>query len=131
MGDLILRPHPKVTLSSEFHSLKLTNANDLWYAGGGVFQPWTFGYIGRSTSGRRSLGNLYDTSAEYRANRNVTVTAYLGYTQGWPPWKRFIRKTRTAGLDMWNCSTVFSDAQYSDSGRTTRFCRCHSTDCAF
>jgi hypothetical protein len=81
-GALILRPHAKVTISSEYHSLRLTNPNDLWYSGGGAFQPWTFGYTGRSTSGRRSLGNLYDTSAEYRANRHVTFTAYLGYTQG-------------------------------------------------
>ncbi len=81
-GALIVRPHPKVTVSSEFHSLRLSSANDLWYSGGGVFQPWTFGYIGRSTSGRRSLGNLYDTSVEYRTNRALTMTAYLGYTQG-------------------------------------------------
>lgn len=82
LGDLILRPHAKITVSSEFHALRLTNPNDLWYAGGGVFQPWTFGYTGRSTSGRRSLGNLYDTSVEYRPSRKVTLTAYLGYTQG-------------------------------------------------
>ncbi len=81
-GTLILRPHAKLTISSEFHSLRLSNANDLWYSGGGVFQPWTFGYIGRSTSGKRSLGNLYDTSVEYRPSRPVTLTAYLGYTQG-------------------------------------------------
>lgn len=81
-GAMLLRPHPKVTISSEFHSLRLSNRNDLWYAGGGAFQPWTFGYTGRATSGRRSLGNLYDTSVEYRANRHMTVTAYLGYTQG-------------------------------------------------
>ena len=81
-GALLLRPHSKVTVSNEFHSLRLSNANDLWYSGGGVYQPWTFGYVGRSTSGRRSLGNLYDTSIEYRANRTLTLTAYLGYTQG-------------------------------------------------
>ena len=81
-GALILRPHAKVTVSSEFHSLRLSDANDLWYSGGGVFQPWTFGYTGRSTSGRRSLGNLYDTSLEYRLNRRVTLTAYIGYIQG-------------------------------------------------
>jgi hypothetical protein len=81
-GSFIQRPHPKVTISSEFHSLRLTNPNDLWYAGGGAFQPWTFGYTGRATSGRRSLGNLYDTSVEYRANKFMTLTAYLGYTQG-------------------------------------------------
>lgn len=81
-GSLILRPHAKVTISSEYHSLRLTNVNDLWYAGGGAFQPWTFGYTGRSTAGRRPLGNLYDTSVEYRANRHMTFTGYLGYTQG-------------------------------------------------
>jgi hypothetical protein len=81
-GSFILRPHAKVTISSEFHSLRLTNPNDLWYSGGGVFQPWTFGYTGRSTSGTRSLGNLYDTSVEYRVNRHMTLTGYLGYTQG-------------------------------------------------
>ena len=82
MGSLILRPHAKLTVSSEFHSLRLTNANDLWYSGGGVYQPWSFGYTGRATSGRRSLANLYDTSLEYRASRHFTATAYLGYAQG-------------------------------------------------
>ncbi|HVY91839.1 MAG TPA: alginate export family protein [Bryobacteraceae bacterium] len=81
-GSLILRPHPKMSISSEYHSLRLTNVNDLWYSGGGAFQPWTFGYVGRPTAGRRSLGNLYDTSVEYRPTRHVTFTAYLGYTQG-------------------------------------------------
>jgi hypothetical protein len=81
-GSLVLRPQAKVTVSSEFHSLRLSNANDLWYSGGGAFQPWTFGYAGRATSGRRSLANLYDTSIEYRMSRNITLTAYLGYAQG-------------------------------------------------
>jgi hypothetical protein len=82
MGSLLLRPHAKLTLSSEFHSLRLTNPNDLWYSGGGVFQPWTFGYVGRPTFGARSLANLYDTSVEYRLSRAVTLTPYFGYAQG-------------------------------------------------
>src|SRR5207249_3454894 len=45
-------------------------------------KPWTFGYTGRSASGRRSLGNLYDTSLEYRVNPKLTMTGYFGYTQG-------------------------------------------------
>ena len=81
-GILQLRPHTKVTVSSEFHALRLSDENDFWYAGGGAFQPWTFGYTGRSTSGRRSLGNLYDAGVEYRTNKHLTLTAYLGYTQG-------------------------------------------------
>src|SRR5262249_27433197 len=81
-GALILRPHPKVTTSSEFHSLRLTDTNDFWYSGGGVYQPWTFRYSGRSTSGRRSLGNLYDTNIEYRMHPKLTLTGYYGFTQG-------------------------------------------------
>ena len=81
-GALILRPNSRVTIWSQFDSLRLANRNDLWYTGGGVFQPWTFGYTGRSTSGTRSLANLYDTSVEYRKNRKVTLTGYFGYAQG-------------------------------------------------
>lgn len=81
-GMLVLRPHAKITTSSEFHSLALASGSDLWYAGGGVFQPWTFGYTGRATGGRRSLANLYDTSVEYRVHPHVTFTAYYGYAQG-------------------------------------------------
>jgi hypothetical protein len=79
---LLLRPKGKFSISTEAHSLRLTNPNDLWYSGGGAFQPWTFGYNGRSTSGKRSLANLYDTSVEYRATKHATFTAYLGYAQG-------------------------------------------------
>jgi hypothetical protein len=81
-GALILRPNSRLTTWSEFHSLRLADNNDLWYSGGGAFQPWTFGYTGRSTSDRRSLANLYDTSIEYRANSKVAFTGYFGYAQG-------------------------------------------------
>jgi hypothetical protein len=81
-GILLLRPHPRITIDSEFHAVRLTNSNDLWYSGGGAYQPWTFGYTGRNTSGRRSLGNLYDTGIDFRATRKLTLSAYFGYTQG-------------------------------------------------
>lgn len=81
-GALMLRPHSKITVSNEFHALRLSNSNDLWYSGGGVFQPWTFGYTGRATSGGRSLANLYDTSVEFRATSRITITGYAGYAQG-------------------------------------------------
>ena len=81
-GMLILRPHAKVTISSEFHALRLTERNDLWYLGAGVFQPWTFGYIGRPTGGARSLANLYDTGVEVRINPKLTIAPYFGFAQG-------------------------------------------------
>src|SRR5205807_3269856 len=80
-GILTLRPCASVTVSSEFHALRLSNPNDLWYAGGGVFQPWTFGYTGRAAGGRKSLGNLYDSTVEYRVNRRFTFNGYFGYAQ--------------------------------------------------
>jgi len=79
---LTIRPHKAVTVRGEFHALRLSNRNDLWYVGGGAFQPWTFGYIGRNTSGARSLANQYDTSVDYNINAHFAVTAYLGYAQG-------------------------------------------------
>jgi hypothetical protein len=94
-GALVLRPGGKVTTSSEYHSLRLANAVDLWYAGGGAYQPWTFGYTGRAAGGQRSLANLYDTSVEYRANRHLTVTGYLGYAQG----RGVMRQIYAAGMD--------------------------------
>lgn len=79
---MILRPHAKVTVSTEFHALRLSNRNDLWYSGGGVFQPWSFGFAGRATNGAQSLANLWDSSLEYRYRPNVTFTGYYGFAQG-------------------------------------------------
>ncbi len=82
MATLILRPHRNVTTSSELHALSLANRNDLWYLGGGPYQPWTFGYVGRPAGGAQSLANLYDTQVEWRLNRSITATAYYGYASG-------------------------------------------------
>lgn len=97
-GMMILRPHGKVTVSSEMHALRLSNRNDLWYAGGGVFQPWSFGYLGRATSGARSLANLYDTSVEYRYRPDLTFTFYYGYAQGLAVTRAIYPKGKNAGL---------------------------------
>jgi alginate export protein len=79
---LISRPHGRVTISNEFHALRLSSNNDLWYIGGGVYQPWTFGYSGRAAGGARSLANLYDMQVDYRVNPAVSVTGYFGFAQG-------------------------------------------------
>ena len=82
MGMLVLRPHPSVTVRGEVHGLRLENRSDLWYLGGGAFQPWTFGYIGRTTNGNRGLATLYDISADYNLNRHWTISGYFGHAQG-------------------------------------------------
>lgn len=71
----------KVTINCEFHHLNLASAKDLWYQGGGVYQPWTFGYSGRPSNGNTRLGNLYDVGVDYVVNRHWSVNAYYGYAQ--------------------------------------------------
>jgi hypothetical protein len=81
-GELELRPSPKVTIRSDIHSLRLANRNDLWYSGGGVYQPWTFGYTGRPSNGQSGLATLYDISADYNASAHLTLGAYYAHAAG-------------------------------------------------
>ena len=79
---LTLKPHKRVTFHNEIHSLRLANRNDLWYTGGGAYQPWTFGYTGRSAGGAASLANLFDVNVDVTVNAHLSVTPYLGYAAG-------------------------------------------------
>lgn len=81
-GSLTLRPHKDWVFKSEVHGLALADGNDLWYAGGGAFQPWTFGYQGRATGGRTGLGQLYDVSADWNVNRRLAIAGYAGFMHG-------------------------------------------------
>lgn len=82
MAGVVLRPHTRVSISSEAHVLNLSSRNDLWYLGGGVFQPWTFGYVGRPSSGERGLANLYDVSVDVRVSKGLAMNFYYGKAQG-------------------------------------------------
>ena len=77
-----MHPRERLTLSNEFHSLRLSNANDPWHLGGGAFQPWACGYTGRASGGARSLAGFYDMQADLRVSQAVSVTGYFGYVQG-------------------------------------------------
>jgi len=81
-GMLTVRPHKKLVIKTEEHFLRLTSRDDLWYIGGGAFQPWTFGYQSRSGSGAAGLGTLYDVSGDVTVNPHFAFTAYWGYCQG-------------------------------------------------
>jgi alginate export protein len=81
-GEIILRPAKPLTIRADVHSLALADKNDLWYSGGGIYQPWTFGYTGRPSNGQRGLATLYDASADYALNLHVSLAAYYGYASG-------------------------------------------------
>jgi hypothetical protein len=81
-GELVLRPSKALAIRTDVHSLSLANRNDLWYSGGGMFQPWTFGYTGRPSNGQSGLATLFDVSADYNVNAHASVGAYYGRAAG-------------------------------------------------
>ena len=78
-GELIVRPSTRLTLRTDVHDLQLSDKNDLWYSGGGAFQPGTFGFNGRPSNGQSGLATLYDLSGDYTVNAHLVITPYYGY----------------------------------------------------
>lgn len=81
-AEVMLRPTNKLAIRSDVHGLWLSNKHDLWYTGGGAFQPWTFGFSGRPSNGATSLATLYDISGDYKWKHGVSFGLYFGYAVG-------------------------------------------------
>ena len=79
---LNVSPASKLKLRSEAHALRLASSHDLWYLGGGAFQPKTFGYTGRPSNGHQGLANVWDLSADYQITKNLTLSPYYGHAWG-------------------------------------------------
>ena len=87
-GEIMLRPTKDLTLRSDVHGLWLSRSTDLWYTGGGAFQPWTFGFNGRPANGNTGLATLYDISSDYKWRYGISLGLYFGYAQGGPVIKK-------------------------------------------
>ena len=81
-GEFILRPTKAWTIRSDIHGYWLSSSHDLWYSGGGAFQPWTFGFNGRPANGHTKLANLYDVSSDYAFKHGLSLGLYFGWAQG-------------------------------------------------
>jgi Alginate export len=77
-----LKPIDRVALRADVHHLRLSNARDLWYVGGGAFQDKTFGYAGRPSGGKRSLGTMFDVSADINLSQTTVLTFYASGVRG-------------------------------------------------
>jgi len=82
--EALVRPAKTLTVRGDVHALHLADANDLWYQGGGAFQPSTFGYAGRPSNGFTSLATLTDLSADLALSPRLGVAGYVGYATGQP-----------------------------------------------
>ena len=81
-AQVSLKPHARLTLRADVHGLRLSDAHDLWYSGGGAFQEATFGYQGRPSGGKKSLGTLFDLSADVSVTPTTTLTFYGAGVRG-------------------------------------------------
>jgi len=81
-GELIVRPTSHVTVRADVHAIGLADADDLWYSGGGAFQPQTFGYTGRPSNGNGELATLLDVGVDWTVNAHVAVNGYYGRARG-------------------------------------------------
>jgi hypothetical protein len=105
--EVILRPHPRVMVRSDFRWLRLSQSADMWYSGGGAFQYSTFGFSGRPSGGTRDLGNLADFSIDFKATTKTTLTFYYGYANGGKIIHSIYPAGSTGSLAYWEISQRF------------------------
>lgn len=81
-AQLILKPHERVTVRSDYHWLRLTESSDLWYSGGGATNDEFFGFAGLASAGRRELAHLVDLGVTVSILKQLTAYAYYGRAFG-------------------------------------------------
>jgi alginate export protein len=81
-GEAVVRPSKTLAIRGDIHALQLADANDLWYQGGGAYQPSTFGYAGRPSGGETPLATLADISADVAVSPHLVVSGYYGHATG-------------------------------------------------
>lgn len=78
-AEMRLRPGARVVIRGDVRRLRLSEAGDLWYSGGGAFENApSFGFAGRPGGGTRDLATLVDLSVEGRITPSIAVTLYGG-----------------------------------------------------
>ncbi len=80
--QFIDRPAKGLEVRTDLHFLQLTAPKDFWYGGGGAFDNKVFGYTGRPGNNHGSFSSLYDISAEYAINKQVSFTSYYAKSFG-------------------------------------------------
>jgi hypothetical protein len=80
--QLILKPHARITVRSDYHWLRVTEPRDLWYAGGGATNDTVFGFSGTPSGNRRELAHLVDLGITIRLHERLTAYLYYGHAFG-------------------------------------------------
>jgi len=81
-AQLILKPHSRVTVRTDYHWLRLSEKRDLWYAGGGAINDDMFGFSGIPADRHRELAQLADVGVNVTLLTQLSAYAYYGHAFG-------------------------------------------------
>lgn len=81
-AQLILTPHPIVSVLATAHWLRVSDSDDFLYAGGGATSNSVFGYSGTATGGRNGIGTMIDLTVSVRAHEHLTLSGYYAHVFG-------------------------------------------------
>jgi hypothetical protein len=82
--SLQVQPTSKLSMRADVHDLRLSEREDLWYAGSGATQASgkIFGYAGRSSGDDRHLGTAAELTVRYRPTSWLGLHAFYGHIWG-------------------------------------------------
>lgn len=83
--QLILRPVAGLIWRTDFHNIRVTEKNDLWYQGAGATlqdRQVGFGYVGRPAFGKRGLFQIIETSLSYNVTQNININVFFAHVFG-------------------------------------------------
>ena len=81
-ASLVLRPHERVTLRTDYHWLRVTEGRDFWYSGDSAQKDDLFGYAGTPARGNHELAHLVDLSLTVTITSWMTIGGYYGHAFG-------------------------------------------------
>ncbi|MFN2425904.1 MAG: alginate export family protein [Candidatus Binatia bacterium] len=84
-AQVIVKPMAGLVWRTDFHVLRLSEDDDLWYFGGGATREKRnagFGFGGRPSSGKNSLMEVLETQVSYNWNDYIATTVYYGHGFG-------------------------------------------------
>ena len=83
--QLLLRPFKGLVWRTDFHYIRVSEKNDLWYQGAGATledRQVGFGFAGRPVFGKRDLFQIIETTLNYTINENLNVHVYFVHVFG-------------------------------------------------
>lgn len=106
--QFIVAPTANTKVSVDAHHLSLDSSNDLFYAGGGASsRSGGFGYAGRASGGRSTVGQLVDIGFSHQLSPQLSWSLYYGHAFGGPATGNVYRGKNDADFAYAEFSVVF------------------------